>query len=179
MQEETNDKIVSICVQTLRMTASELRAALSKYLEHQRSQAQVARNEKIKVEAKAKAEKKIEAAKPKGKQSMKQLSAYGAKLTNIKITDNNIKSFDKVARKYNIDYSLKKDKTVDPPKYYVFFKAKDADVMTAAFKEYAGLSLNKLKKPSVRKKLVQAKQRVAAKHRELQKTQKRSRGQER
>jgi len=37
-----------------------------------------------------------------------------------------------VARKYSIDYSLKKDKSVDPPKYLVFFRAKDVDVMTAA-----------------------------------------------
>lgn len=33
--------------------------------------------------------------------------------------------------------------TADPPRYYVFFKARDADVMTAAFKEYTGKSLNK------------------------------------
>lgn len=179
MQEETNEKIVGICIEAVKLTGSELRAALTKYLDRMHSKLEVAQNEKIRVQAKERAEKKIEAAKPRGKQSMKQLSAYGAKLTNIKITDNNIKSFDKVARKYGIDYSLKKDTQTKPPKYYVFFKAKDADVMTAAFKEYAGLSLNKMKKPSVRKKLMQAKDRVAAKHRELEKTQKRDRGQER
>ena len=41
----------------------------------------------------SKAEKKIEASKPHGKQSMKSLMSYGTQLTNIKITDNNIKSF--------------------------------------------------------------------------------------
>ena len=71
---------------------------------------------------------------------------------------------------YSIDFSLKKDVTADPPRYHVFFKARDADVMTAAFKEYTGKSLNKDKKPSVRKKLQQAITKSLAKHRELEKT---------
>ena len=50
------------------------------------------------------------------------------------------------------------------------FKARDADVMTAAFKDYTGKSLNKDKKPSVRKKLQQAITKSLAKHRELEKT---------
>lgn len=65
--------------------------------------------------------------------------------------------------------------TADPPRYYVFFKARDADVMTAAFKEYTGKSLNKDKKPSVRKKLQQAITKSLAKHRELEKTKERRR----
>lgn len=55
-----------------------------------------------------KARKKIEKKKPHGKQTIKQLNAQGVQLSNIKITDENIKSFDRVARKYGIDYSLKK-----------------------------------------------------------------------
>ena len=31
---------------------------------------------------------------------------------------------------------MKKDKTTEPPKYMVFFKGKDADVITQAFKEF-------------------------------------------
>ncbi len=48
-----------------------------------------------------------------------------------------------MARKYGIDYSLKKEVGADPPKFLVFFKAKDVDVMTAAFREYAGVELKK------------------------------------
>ena len=96
----------------------------------------------------------------------------GSQLTNIEITDNNIKSFEKIARKYGIDYSLKKDTAGEKPRYLVFFRARDADVMTAAFKEYTGVTLTKAKKPSIRKKLQKAIAR-AAKHRELEKTMKR------
>ena len=110
----------------------------------------------------------------------KQLIAQGAQLTNIQITDQNIKSFDRVARKYGIDYSLKKDSHVKPPLYLVFFKSKDVDVMTAAFKEYAGIELDqsKKKKPSVRKKLQKTQERKA-KHRQRVKTKQKVRGQER
>lgn len=116
----------------------------------------------------------------RGKQSLKQMMKEGSQLTNIEITDQNIKSFERVARKYGIDYSLKKDSSTAPPRYLVFFRARDVDVMTAAFKEYAGISAQKQKKPklSLRKRLEIAKDRVA-KHREREKVQKRDRGQER
>lgn len=106
----------------------------------------------------------------KGKQSMDKLMKQNVQLSNIEITDGNIKSFERVAKKYSIDFSLKKDVNADPPRYYVFFKARDVDVMTAAFKEYTGRSLNKDKKPSVRKKLQQAISKSLKKHRELEKT---------
>ena len=80
------------------------------------------------------------------------------------------------AKKYGIDFSLKRDKSVDPPRYFVFFKARDVEVMTAAFREFTGKTLNKTKKPSVRKKLQQAitarnqdKQREREKSKEKQK----------
>mgnify|MGYP002238726292 CR=1 FL=1 len=88
-----------------------------------------------------------------GKQSLKKLAQQNVQLSNIEITDNNIKAFEKVAKKYGIDFSLKRDKSVVPPRYFVFFKARDVDVMTAAFREFTGKTLNKTKKPSVRKEI--------------------------
>ena len=58
----------------------------------------------------------------------------------------------------------------------MFFKAKDVDVMTAAFKEYTGVTLQKAKRPSIRKRLQKAIDR-AAKHREREKTKQKDRGQ--
>jgi len=69
---------------------------------------------------------------------------------------------------------LKRDSSVNPPRYLVFFKAKDVEVMNSAFKEYAGVSLKKTKKMSIRKKLQIAKERVA-KHREREKTKQKNR----
>lgn len=105
--------------------------------------------------------KKVE--KPKtyrGRQTVKQLMTQNTKLTNIEVTDQNIKSFERVAKKYNIDFALKKDKSISPPRYMVFFKARDVDVMHAAFKEYSAKELTKSKKPSLRKNLEQSKEKA-------------------
>ena len=162
MQEEVNQKVISLSIQGVKITASVLKAAIRKFLEMDNRRKQKATQVKMaektgraQEKGREKARKKIEKKKPHGKQTIKQLNAQGVQLSNLKITDENIKSFDRVARKYGIDYSLKKEVGADPPKYLVFFKAKDVDVMTAAFREYAGVELKKkqVKKPSVRKKL--------------------------
>lgn len=89
--------------------------------------------------------------KPKeGQQSLKDLSKGGS-LSSVEITDDNIKAFDPVARKYNISYSLKKDASVDPPRWMVFFRANDRDAMTAAFTEFHNKMVKREKdKPSAR-----------------------------
>jgi hypothetical protein len=86
----------------------------------------------------------------KGQQTVKQLARQGQGVTNIEITNKNIKSFESVARKYGVDFALKKDNTETPPKWLVFFKAKDADALTAAFKEFTAKEAKRsVAKPSV------------------------------
>ena len=87
---------------------------------------------------------------PQGKQSVRQLTRSGASLQSMEITDENIKSFERTARKYNIDFSLKRDKSVDPPKWIVFFKSKDSKAMEAAFNDFGTQMLRRDKeKPSL------------------------------
>ena len=90
----------------------------------------------------------------KGKQSVKQLTRQGAGVANIEITAKNIKSFQGVARKYGVDFALRKDVSEKPPKWLVFFKGRDADALTAAFKEFSAKQLRKAaEKPSIIKNL--------------------------
>ena len=167
MQDEVNEKTVSLCIRGGKITAQLLKAAMRKALA-QMEQEKAKQKQQSKVEKQQ--DDKTKDKSYRGKQTMDKLMRQNVQLSNIEITDGNIKSFERVAKKYSIDFSLKKDVTADPPRYYVFFKARDADVMTAAFKEYTGKSLNKDKKPSVRKKLQQAITKSLAKHRELEKT---------
>ena len=170
MQEEVNEKTIALCVKGGKITADILKAVMRKYLQEME-------REKTKAQQKAQVKQQQKAAVTKrGKQTIKSMLDKGCELSNIEITDNNIRSFERVARKYGIDYSLKRDKSEDPPKYLVFFRAKDADVMTAAFKEYSGVTLQKSKKVSIRKRLQKAIEK-AAKHRELEKTKQKDRGQ--
>lgn len=168
MHEEVNEKTISLCIKGGKISASILKASLTKLLSAMEKQ----------KSKKQQAVQRDTAVQKKGKQSLKTLMAQGSQLTNIEVTDNNIKSFDRVARKYGIDYSLKKDRSTEPPRYLVFFRAKDVDVMTAAFKEYTGISMKKSKKTSIRKKLAIARDRVA-KQRERTKTKDKDRGQDR
>ena len=89
----------------------------------------------------------------KGKQTVKQLARQGQGVSNIEINDKNIKSFESVARKYGVDFALKKDKTESPPKWLVFFKGRDADALTAAFKEFTAKAAKRKNKPSLAKTL--------------------------
>ena len=71
-----------------------------------------------------------------------------------------------------IDYSLKKVEQEGKTEYLVFFKAKDVDVMTAAFKEYTSETLKKQKRESVRQKLEKVKEELSN-HRQLKKEKRR------
>lgn len=147
MQEEVENRTVTLVISSTRMTANVLKAALSKYLAYRK-------------------EKKLERdrqgpVKPCGKQTVKQLVGQNQGVSNIEITDRNIKDFERIARKYGIDFALKKDKTGEIPKYLVFFKARDGDALTAAFKEYTAKTNRKREQPSVLKTLRKFKEQAA------------------
>lgn len=126
------------------MTANVLKSAISKYLAHRKEKARQG------------------PVKSCGKQSVKQLVGQDQGVTNIEITDKNIKDFERIARKYGVDFALKKDKTGEIPKYLVFFKARDADALTAAFKEYTAKTDRKMERPSVLQKLHKFKELLAS-----------------
>ena len=180
MQEEVDEKTMALVITGGKISAGILKDALARYVRHVEERRRMTRTEKReeKRAERAAAGKAKENEFHPGRKSLNSMMKEGSQLSNIEITDKNIRSFEKVARKYSIDYSLKKDKSVDPPKYLVFFRAKDVDVMTAAFKEYTGVTLKKSRKVSIRKRLQKAIQR-SAKHREREKVKQKDRGQER
>lgn len=174
MQDEINTKVVALVIRTgsqgIRITSSVLKAAMRKYLADQ--------NQKKQQRAAQKTAQKAAKSVPRGKQTVAKLMEQNQGLTNIEITNQNIKSFERIANRYNIDFALKKDKTADPPRYLVFFKARDVDVMTAAFKEYTSIELKKSKKPSIIKRLAKYQQKTKAQNRQREKVKQKDRGQE-
>ena len=162
MQDEVNTKVVAIAIKGGRITAEVLKKALAKFIEE--------------IE---KAEK--QASQPKtyrGKQSIKHLVEQNAAISNIEVTDGNIKSFERTANKYGIDYALKKDTSEQPPRYLVFFKGRDVDVMMEAFKEFTAKSLKREQKPSIRKMLSAFKEQAAQRNAGREKVRNKDRGQE-
>ena len=99
---------------------------------------------------------------PIGKQSIKELIGQNQGVSSIPIEKTDLKGFEQVARKYGVDYAITKDQNVIPPKYTVFFKAKDADALTSAFEEFTNRKLKAKEKPSVLEQLNKLKELVAA-----------------
>ena len=129
MQEEVEQKTFNIVVSTTKLTARTIlnagRAAIQQY------QAKMAG----------------------GKQSVRMLLRQNRGVSSVEIDKTNIKGFERYAKKYGIDYAIRKDSSEVPPRYLVFFKAPDVEVFNAAFKEYSASLLRKTKRPSVLEKL--------------------------
>jgi ABC-type Na+ efflux pump permease subunit len=130
MQEEITQKTIALAMRTTKLTANVLQNAIKAYLQQQKQKQPT-----------------------HGKIPVKKLIGQGNGAKSIEITDDNIKSFERVARKYNVDFAVKRDKTVEPPRYLVFFKGKDADVITQAFKEFVKVNERKQQRVSVRQRL--------------------------
>ena len=158
MQEEVTQKTIALSMKTGKLTAQVLQAALKKYLQHR---------------AKGKT------ALHHGQQSLKQLKKHGAALSNIEITEANIGAFKPCAKKYGVDFALRKDKTTQPPHYVVIFKSKDVDNLEQAFREFTAKTLSKEQRPSIRKALSAMKQKTAEQTKQRAKEKVRERGLER
>ena len=141
MQEEVTQKTIALSMKTGKLTAQVLQAALKKYLQHR-----------------AKSKNTLH----HGQQSLKQLKKHGAALSNIEITEANIGAFKPCAKKYDIDFTLRKDRTTHPPRYIVIFKSKQADNLEQAFKEFTAKKLKQQERPSIRKTLAVLKEKAAA-----------------
>src|SRR5574344_1166547 len=117
MQEDVEQRTVALAISASKLTGRELKKAIVKLLAHLK-------------------DKQNHPTIPQGKQSVKQLAKQGQGMTSIEITDQNIKDFERVAKKYGVDFAVMKDKHEIPPKYVVFFKGKKTEANTNAFKKY-------------------------------------------
>ena len=149
MQEEVENRTLTLIVSGTKFTGRLFKAAISKYMAHRREK---------KLEKQRSRDSPVT---PKGKQTVKQLIGQNQGVSNIEINDPSIKDFERIARKYGVDYAVKKDRSASPPKYLIFFKARDADALTAAFSEYTQKKVRKAdrsERPSVLEKLAQFKE---------------------
>lgn len=123
INDQINEKAVALTIKSINIEGELLAKAIKKLLEE---------TDNLK--------KKIATPKDmtgQGKQTVSQLARQGQGVSNIEINSKNIKSFESVARKYGVDFALKKGNTEKPPVWLVFFKGRDADALTSAFKEFS------------------------------------------
>ena len=137
MQEEVDQRVVVMIENCSKLTASELRRALEKVL----ADLKAARSQKLPKQDK----------EAHGQMTVKELAEKDKGMQSIEVNDGTIGAFNRVARKYGIDFAPFKVKNEN--RYLVFFKAPDADAMTAAFTEYTQRQVKAASRPSILEKL--------------------------
>ncbi|MCF0127057.1 MAG: PcfB family protein [Pseudobutyrivibrio sp.] len=144
MQEEVEQKTVNLAVSTTKLTGRVLVKAIMWYLKHRK-------------------EKGLEKASeiPHGKQSVKELIGQNVGVSSIDISKTGLRDFQRIAKKFNVDFAVTKDKTVDPARYVIFFKARDADALNHVVKEHYARQMAKEQRPSVLEQLKKFKELVA------------------
>ena len=123
MQEDLEQRTVSVSVQAAKLSGRLLRAALRK-MEQECNTPKVGRN------------------------SMKRLAGRDGGSENIEVTGR-IRSFERYARKHQVRYHIEKSPDTSPPTWTVYFKANQASALTAAFKEYTKKDLTRETRPSL------------------------------
>lgn len=137
MQEDIEQRSLTLIVSGTKLTGRLLKAAISKYLAHRK-------------------EKKLHKGRDSpdvqsyGKVSMDELKKQYGEMRELDVQDKSLRSFDRYARQYRVTYSVR---TNGKGKYQVFFKAPNEANMQAAFEKYAGKKLQKAQRPSVLAKL--------------------------
>lgn len=164
MEEEVNQRVVSLTFNAGRMTAEVAARAMAGFI--------AAEHQKLNQHAAERSDK------PKhGKTTIGKLMDQNAGAEKVEIENTGLKNFDKIARKYHIDYAIKKDSGEDPPKYYLFFKARDKDVMGMAFKEYMDSVKKQKEKESMKEKIQKNKEK--SKQLDMKRSRDKNRHQER
>ena len=131
MQEEIEQRTVSVTVQAAKLSGRVLKAAIAaalRKMEQERNTPKVGRN------------------------TMKRLAGRDGGMNTIEVSGR-IRSFERYARKHQVRYHIEKEVGVDPPRWTVYFKSNQADVLTAAFKEYTKKDLSRESRPSMLAKL--------------------------
>ena len=148
MQDEVNQKTVALSIRATKLTGRVLASAIWKILEEGKKRHQ-------------------KALTPQGRQSVKKLmNHYGAK--NSMPLVGAPRQFDRIAKEFHVDYAFHK---VSPGHYLLFFKAGQADAMTAAFQKYSDKVLNKGKdRASILGQLRNISEQIKSRPKERQKT---------
>jgi len=141
MQEEISQRSVTLIVQTGKMTGKVFLQAIQKYLDILKQQRELKAREKQLHPA------------YQGRMTIRQLMKERSGLSNIEIHDEHIHDFERIARRYGIEYAIKKERNREAPHYLIFFRSRDTDVLQTAFNEFVKKRLKIQERPSLREKL--------------------------
>ncbi len=122
MQEDIENKSLTLIINTSKLTARTLATAFMKFLRYSKGKVQAHHD-----------------VKPQGKQSVKQLVAQNQGVEKTELADREeVKNFDRFARQYGVDYAIKKGVSPEgKPRYILFFKARDRSAIDQVMTAYS------------------------------------------
>ncbi len=136
MQEEIEEKSVRLAITTTKLSARTIIAGVRAYLRHRQKKQLASIDEHI-----------------QGKQSIDELVKQNQGVTSMVVGDEGLRTFERIAKKYGVDFAVMKDTSEKPPVFTAFFKARDTDAMEAVVNEYSKKMVKKQERPSVLAKL--------------------------
>ena len=145
MQEEVEQKTLTLIINSTKFSGRTLKSAIHAYMGYRKE-----KHQKYKAEKQANGN-----VVPHGKMTVKQLAEQNQGMSSFEMQkDDGIRQFERVCRKYGVDYAVKQVKG-DKPKYIIFFKGRDQDAIKAAFTEFMDQQLKKQNRLPLRKQLQQ------------------------
>ncbi len=122
MQEDLENRSVTLIINSSKLTARTLAAAFTKVLRYTRNKAHEHKD-----------------VKPQGKQKVKELIAQNQGVEKTELADKKeAKAFDRIAKQYGVDYAIKKGYSPEGKRRYIlFFKARDRGAIDQAMSAYA------------------------------------------
>ena len=117
MQEEIEQKSVTLMINGTKFSLRTLKSAALRLLAHRQNPS-------------------APGVKHRGRQTVRQLVGQNQGVSNIELSGQDLKEFQRITCRYGVDYAIRKVDG-DKPRVLVFFKARDSDALTAALKELA------------------------------------------
>ena len=131
MQEDIENRSLTLMINSSKLTARTLATAFTKFQRYTRNKV-----------------KEHHDVKPQGKQTIKELIAQNQGVEKTELADKEeVKTFDRIAKQYGVDYAIKKGISPEgKQRYILFFKARDRSAIDQAMSAYAADYMKKHKR---------------------------------
>ena len=150
MQEEVENRTVNFVVTTSKLSAQVLISGIRRVLQSQSYRRAQKKTEKRQIRTRVKAAEKEERVRrkaegPRGKQSVRQLIRHSNGVKRLPVEAMHMREFEKILKKYGVDYSFVMDASSEKSRYLVFFRARDEEVLKDVYRESVAKLMKKQK----------------------------------
>lgn len=137
MQDEVENRVLTLIVSSGKFTGRTFVKAVNAYWRHHGQK----RAQRVQVKQRRRLTRQQARDSPVGQQTLKSLLSRGKALDSIEVQSPEIREFEKLARKYNVEYAVKKERSTG--RFFIFFKSQDTGSLNTVFREYTAVMQQK------------------------------------